>query len=101
EIDLPPTSDVQANSRVRCLVKQSGGYGRTHLTLVDYTWDQTPLQVLAARATAALGLAQAKAAPATAASIYQQRQQMAEQLRQPNRGGDPRLDYERWIAYFN
>jgi hypothetical protein len=85
----PDNPDIQPKSRVRALVSQSGGYGRTRLKLVDFTWDQTPVEVLLEAARNALKI------PAP-----QPRSQVAQQPL-PNRGATAFLNCRRWIAYFN
>ncbi len=83
-------SDIQPKSRVRALVTQSGGYGRTKLKLLDFTWDQTPVDVLLEAARNALKIPTAEPA----------RPQVAQQPL-PNRGAGTLLDCKRWISYFN
>jgi hypothetical protein len=86
----PNGSDIQPKSRVRALVSQTGGYGRTKLKLLDFTWDQTPVDVLLQAARNALKI------PAP-----QEVRPLVAQQPLPNRGATTFLDCKRWIAYFN
>ena len=91
DIDMPAgISGISPNSRVRVLVSQSGGYGRTRLKCLDFTWDPTPVQVLLDAARNALKIPVAKTEAV----------RKVEPLL-PNRGAASLLDYKRWITYFN
>jgi len=90
--------EVEGGARVRCLVKPDG---RTHLNLVDITWDQTPLEVLTRAAQAALKVPPADEAEIgrSAEQVRRAQQGMARAL--PNRGGDSTLIIRRAVAKFN
>jgi hypothetical protein len=91
DVQLDPNgSDIQPKSRVRALVSQSGGYGRTKLKLLDFAWDQTPVDVLLQAARNALKI------PAP-----QEARPLVAQQPLPNRGATTFPNCKRWIAYFN
>jgi len=92
--------EIKTGSRVRCLVKPTDNTGRSPISLVDITWDKTPLDVLAQAARAALKLPvrnkdELADAAIAAAALTRATAPM------PSRGGDTSLICRQAIAYLN